>query len=75
MGVNIRSGAVDGLRRDGNGFGAIVAGNLLLANSVLLATGVVNNRPRMDDDLHAEALERRLIRYCPICDGYEVTAR
>ena len=27
----------------------------------------------MDDTLHAEALERGLLRYCPICDGYEVT--
>ena len=27
----------------------------------------------MDEDLHAEALSRGLIRYCPICDGYEVT--
>jgi thioredoxin reductase (NADPH) len=27
----------------------------------------------MDLDLHDEALARGLIRYCPICDGYEVT--
>jgi thioredoxin reductase (NADPH) len=27
----------------------------------------------MDEDLHDEALSRGLIRYCPICDGYEVT--
>ena len=46
------------------------------ARSVLLATGVVNHRPPgMDDTLHAEALERGLLRYCPICDGYEVTDR
>ena len=29
----------------------------------------------MDESLHAEALARGLIRYCPICDGYEVTDR
>jgi thioredoxin reductase (NADPH) len=29
----------------------------------------------MDEELHAEALARGLIRYCPICDGYEVTDR
>ena len=46
------------------------------ARAVLLATGVVNHRPPgMDDALHAEALERGLLRYCPICDGYEVTDR
>jgi thioredoxin reductase (NADPH) len=27
----------------------------------------------MDEDLHDEALSKGLIRYCPICDGYEVT--
>ena len=43
------------------------------ARSVLLATGVTNRRPPMDEDLHDEALARGLIRYCPICDGYEVT--
>jgi thioredoxin reductase (NADPH) len=43
------------------------------ARSVLLATGVTNRRPPMDPDLHDEALARGLIRYCPICDGYEVT--
>jgi thioredoxin reductase (NADPH) len=43
------------------------------ARSVLLATGVSNRRPPMDEQLHDAALARGLIRYCPICDGYEVT--
>jgi thioredoxin reductase (NADPH) len=43
------------------------------ARSVLIATGVTNRKPPMDEDLHDEALSRGLIRYCPICDGYEVT--
>ena len=43
------------------------------SRSVLLATGVTNRRPPMDEALHDEALARGLIRYCPICDGYEVT--
>jgi thioredoxin reductase (NADPH) len=43
------------------------------ARTILLATGVTNRRPPMDEDLHEEALSRGLIRYCPICDGYEVT--
>jgi thioredoxin reductase (NADPH) len=43
------------------------------SRTVLLATGVTNRRPPMDEDLHDEALSRGLIRYCPICDGYEVT--
>ncbi|HEX6604127.1 MAG TPA: NAD(P)/FAD-dependent oxidoreductase [Sphingomicrobium sp.] len=43
------------------------------ARTVLLATGVSNRRPPMDEELHEEALAGGLVRYCPICDGYEVT--
>ena len=43
------------------------------ARSVLLATGVTNRRPPMDETLHDEALAAGMIRYCPVCDGYEVT--
>jgi len=43
------------------------------ARTVLLATGVSNRRPPMDEELHDDALSRGLVRYCPICDGYEVT--
>lgn len=44
------------------------------ARRVLLATGVFNRHPPgMEDDLHDEALEKGLLRYCPVCDGYEVT--
>ena len=43
------------------------------ARSVLLATGVTNRRPPIDEELHDDALARGLIRYCPICDGFEVT--
>ena len=43
------------------------------ARTVLLATGVTNRRPPMDEALHDDALARGLIRYCPICDGFEVT--
>ncbi|HEX6218464.1 MAG TPA: NAD(P)/FAD-dependent oxidoreductase [Sphingomicrobium sp.] len=43
------------------------------SRAILLATGVTNRRPPMDEELHDQALARGLIRYCPICDGYEVT--
>jgi len=43
------------------------------ARTVLLATGVTNRRPPMEEELHDDALARGLVRYCPICDGYEVT--
>ena len=43
------------------------------ARSVLLATGVTNRRPKIPVELHDEALSCGLLRYCPICDGFEVT--
>jgi thioredoxin reductase (NADPH) len=44
------------------------------ARTVLIATGVVNlPPPEMDQALHDQALARGLLRYCPVCDGYEVT--
>lgn len=56
-----------------HGFEAQWGSGSATAKTVLLATGVTNRRPPIDDDLHDEALARGLIRYCPICDGYEVT--
>ena len=55
------------------GFAVRIGDRQALARSVLLATGVVNNRPAMDADLHSRTLAAGLLRYCPICDGYEVT--
>jgi thioredoxin reductase (NADPH) len=55
-------------------FRVTAEGREFRARTVLLATGVINNRPSgMDDALHAEALAAGLLRYCPICDAYEVT--
>jgi len=55
------------------GFDVKVGGRVIRARTVLLATGVVNNRPDMPQEEHDAALARGLIRYCPICDGYEAT--
>lgn len=59
----------------GEGFAVHAGDRRFEARTVLLATGVVNNRPEMPVDLHDEALARGLVRYCPICDAYEVTDR
>ena len=64
---------VDAIEPVSGGFRVHVGDKVAQARTVLLATGVVNNRPDMPDDVHDEALARGLLRYCPICDGYEVT--
>ncbi|MBB5693827.1 NAD(P)/FAD-dependent oxidoreductase [Muricoccus pecuniae] len=43
------------------------------ARRVLLATGSHDIEPSLPD--HADALRRGLVRYCPICDGYEARGR
>jgi thioredoxin reductase (NADPH) len=79
FGAGIENGRVTRLDRIGTergaGFSAEWGSGSVTARSVLLATGVMNRRPLMDESLHDEALARGLIRYCPICDGYEVTDR
>ena len=72
-GVEIITGTCERLERGEESFVVHGAGGPFLAHTALLATGVVNHRPEMDEALHAEALARGLIRYCPVCDGYEVT--
>lgn len=47
----------------------------IASRSILIATGVENRRPEMDGETHRDALDRGLLRYCPVCDGYEVTDR
>jgi thioredoxin reductase (NADPH) len=65
---------VTGLARDGDGFVATTDHGRHRARTVLLATGVVNHRPYgLLPEVHDPALARGLLRYCPVCDGYEVT--
>jgi thioredoxin reductase (NADPH) len=74
-GAKIETEFVTKLERDPNSgcFTATWGSGKATARTVLLATGVANRRPPMDEELHDDALARGLIRYCPICDGYEVT--
>jgi len=74
-GAKIETEQVTKLERDENTglFTATWGSGKAVARTVLLATGVTNRRPPMDEELHDDALARGLIRYCPICDGYEIT--
>ncbi len=61
--------------RAGDFTARLEGGEALRARAVILATGVSNHRPEIDEALHTLALERGLLRYCPVCDGFEVTDR
>lgn len=65
---------VEHLAKTGDHFTIGTDGGTFTARSVLLATGVVNRRPdALSEEVHDEALAKGLLRYCPVCDGYEVT--
>jgi thioredoxin reductase (NADPH) len=72
--VSVETGIVEHVEREGNLFVACTAtGDVARARTLLLTTGIVNRGPPISPELHDVALARGLIRYCPICDGFEVT--
>lgn len=73
-GVAIETGTVESLHKRSHGFVATVghghgAAGTISARRVLLATGAVDIEPDLPD--LPNAIQRGLVRYCPICDGYE----
>ena len=72
-GAKIKTDFVSRIDREEALFTVTWGSGSVVARTVLLATGVTNRQPHMDEELHDDALARGLIRYCPICDGYEVT--
>ncbi len=70
-GAIIEPGRVDDIRSDGAGFVADLNGRTVRARAVLLATGVVDHHPDLPGV--ERAIERSLVRICPICDGFEAT--
>jgi thioredoxin reductase (NADPH) len=76
-GARIETGRVTALRKEGGGFTATVEGQgghrPVRARRVLLATGAVDVEPDLPD--LPDAVQRGLVRYCPICDGYESRER
>lgn len=73
FGVSVVRGRVTRIERASGRFAAEWGEGVVAARTVLLATGVRNRRPSVDEALHDAALASGHIRYCPVCDGYEVT--
>ena len=70
-GAVIEPGRVEALTPDDGGFTATLNGRRVRARSVLLATGVIDHHPNLPGV--ERAIERALVRICPICDGFEAT--
>ncbi len=70
-GAVVRPGEVSGLvALPEGGFEAIVAGDAVRVPRVLLATGGLDVEPELPGV--RDAVRRGLVRYCPICDAFEV---
>lgn len=72
-GAVIEPGRVEALARDGDGFTARLNGREVRVRAVLLATGVTDHHPDLPGV--ERAIERALVRICPICDGYEAIGK
>ena len=69
-GADLRKGYVETLHRNADGLlEATFDGTTVRARTVILATGVMENKPPLPHV--ADAVKRGVIRTCPICDGYE----
>ena len=72
-GAKLTRGRVTSLRRKGRTFAASCAGDDIDARFVLLATGLVDHCPPIEGE--PENCPSEVIRFCPICDGYEIIDR
>jgi thioredoxin reductase (NADPH) len=76
-GVPVLSGTVTDIHRRRVGFMARIdtadGSHEVTAQHVLLATGAVDIEPDLPD--LPDAVRRGLVRYCPICDGYEARGK
>lgn len=74
FGAEFIEGRIDRIDGESDAFLLHSAANpTLKARRVILATGTVNRQPDIDAQTHRRALDSGLLRYCPICDGFEAT--
>ncbi|AWL95599.1 MULTISPECIES: NAD(P)/FAD-dependent oxidoreductase [Bradyrhizobium] len=64
---------ITALQRRDNGFQAVWNGGALEATTVILASGIVDSHPPFEQ--WRAAVADGLLRYCPVCDAFEVIGR
>ena len=67
--ISLIDAQVDSLAQNGEFFEVQLGSGVARARTVLLATGIVDVEPAIAG--HDEAVHLGLIRYCPVCDGFE----
>lgn len=73
FGVSIHDGHATELRLSDGGYVATVDALEIRARRILLATGIVDESPMLPG--LNRAVSEGAIRYCPVCDGYDVRDR
>jgi thioredoxin reductase (NADPH) len=74
VGGTVARGTVTQLRQNADGsFEAEVEGRKLVARTILLATGLVDIEP--DIPGYERIKDTGLVRFCPVCDGFDFTGR
>ena len=72
-GAELASGHVTSLRKEGDTFVASSSDRDINARFILLATGLVDHCPTIEGQVPDCSSD--VIRFCPICDGYEAIDR
>jgi len=72
-GAELVSGRVTSLRKEGEAFVATCSGCDVNARFILLATGLLDHCPPIEG--RPADCPSEVIRFCPICDGYEAIDR
>ena len=71
-GAAIQEAEVAAIKAVAGGFNLHLAdGSTLVSRAVILATGVDLNQVDLPEAVHEAAIRAGVLRYCPVCDGYE----
>lgn len=74
-GAVMRKGTVVTISKRDGLFHVATESGTELSRRVVFATGVINHRPPLSVSDHDQGLAKGLIRYCPVCDAYEVRGK
>lgn len=72
FGAEIDKAEITDIERTGDGFRLQASGGETReSRSVILASGILLNQIDLPHAIHEQAIEAGVLRYCPVCDGYE----
>lgn len=74
-GAMIETATVSSVEKQGEMFRVTTDRHVESARNVIFACGVFNLRPPLSIEDHDRGVARGLIRYCPVCDAYEVRGK